>query len=76
MKLRVVQIVVVAMMLAMAFVAGQHSARSVAAQSRQKREYQIVPAFHNLDQINKLGDDGWEAITLNASNHVLLRRGK
>jgi hypothetical protein len=35
MKLRVVQIVITAMMLVIAFVAGQLSAHSVAAQSRQ-----------------------------------------
>ena len=76
MKLRVVQVVITAMMLVAAFVAGQLSTSSVAAQSRQKWEYQIVPAYHNADQINKLGEDGWEAVTLNASNGVLLRRSK
>jgi hypothetical protein len=64
------------MMLVAAFVAGQHSTGSAAAQSRQKWEYQIVPAYHNADQINKLGEDGWEAVTLNASNRVLLKRSK
>ena len=77
MKLRLIQIAITAMMLVVAFVAGQHSASSVAAQSRQKWEYQIIPAYHhNFDQINKLGEDGWEAVNLNASNRVLLRRSK
>jgi hypothetical protein len=77
MKLQaVVRIVLVALMLVVAFVAGQHSSRSVAAQSHQKWEYQIVGSFHTVDQINKLGEEGWEAVTLNASNRVLLRRSR
>ena len=72
----VVRIVVFAAMLVVAFVAGQHTARPVAAQSHQKWEYKIVGSMHTVDQINKLGEDGWEAVTLNASNRVLLRRGK
>ena len=76
MKLQVVRVVFGALMLVVAFVAGQHFARPVAAQSHQKWEYQIVGSMHTVDQINKLGEDGWEAITLNASNRVLLRRSK
>jgi disulfide bond formation protein DsbB len=72
----VVRIVLLALMLVVAFVAGQHSSRSVAAQSRPKWEYKIVGSIHTVDQINKLGEDGWEAVTLNASNRVLLRRSK
>jgi len=77
MKLRAaVRIVLVALMLVLAFVVGQYSSRPVSAQSRQKWGYQIVGSFHTVDQINKLGEDGWEAVTLNASNRVLLRRSK
>ncbi len=68
-------------MLAGAFIAGQHySSRPVVAQSRQKWEYQIIgsgfKSSNQVDQINKLGEDGWEAVTLNASNRILLRRAK
>src|SRR5258708_16764831 len=42
----------------------------------QKWEYRIVGSLHTVDQINKLGEEGWEAVTLNASNRVLLRRSK
>ena len=59
-----------------AFVAGHHAARQVAAQSRPKWECKIVGSTHTVDQINKLGEDGWEAVTLNASNRVLMRRSK
>jgi hypothetical protein len=77
MKLRAaVRIVLVALMLVVAFVVGQHCSHPVSAQNRQRWEYQIVGSFHTVDQINKLGEDGWEAVTLNASNRVLLRRSK
>ena len=72
----VVRIVSVALLLMAAFVAGRESSRCVAAEGRQKWEYQIVGDRHTVDQMNKLGEDGWEAVTLNASNRVLLRRSK
>jgi len=72
----VVRIGLGALMLVVAFVAGQYYPRPVAAQSRQKWEYKIVGSTHTVDQMNKLGEDGWEAVTLNASNRVLLRRSK
>jgi len=74
------RIVLVVLMLIGAFIAGQHYAEPAAAQSRQKWEYQIVgPGFAGagqVDRLNKLGEDGWEVVTLNASNRVLLRRAK
>ena len=70
----------VVLMLMAAFIAGQQYSRPVAAQSRQKWEYQIVGSGFagsgQVDKLNKLGDDGWEVVTLNASNRVLLRRPK
>jgi len=49
-------------------------------QSRQKWEYQIVGSGFvgsgQVDKLNKLGEEGWEVVTLNASNRVLLRRAK
>ncbi len=72
----VVRIALVVLMLVIAFVAGQQTSRPVAAQSQQKWEYRIVGSVHTEREINKLGDEGWEAITLNASNRVLLRRAK
>lgn len=75
-----VRIVLVAVMLLGAFLAGQHYSGGVAAQSRQKWEYQIVGSGFvgsgQVDKLNKLGEDGWEVVTLNASNRVLLRRAK
>jgi hypothetical protein len=66
-------------MLVGAFIAGQQYARPVAAQS-QKWEYQIVGSSFagsgQVDKLNKLGEEGWEVVTLNASNRVLLRRAK
>jgi hypothetical protein len=77
MKLHTVErIVLVASMLVVAFVAGERSSLSVVAQSRQKWEYQIVSGNHTVEKMNKRGEDGWEAITLNASNRVLLRWSK
>jgi hypothetical protein len=70
----------VALMLVGAFVAGQHYSHTTAAQGPRKWEYQIVGCgvgcSGQIEQINKLGDEGWEAVTLNASNRVLLRRAK
>ena len=72
----VVRIALVVLMLVIAFVAGQQTSRRVAAQSRQKWEYRIIGSMHTEREINKLGEEGWEAVTLNGSNHVLLRRSK
>ena len=76
----VVRIGLGALMLVGAFVAGQQYSHPVAAQTHQKWEYQIVgPGFAGsgqVDKINRLGDEGWEVVTLNASNRVLLRRAK
>jgi hypothetical protein len=67
-------------MLVVAFIAGQQFSRPVSAESRQKWEYQIVGSGFagsgQVDKLNKLGEDGWEVVTLNASNRVLLRRAK
>lgn len=75
-----VRIAIAVAMLVGAFLAGQQSARPVAAQSRQKWEYQIVGSGFTgsgqVERLNKLGEDGWEAITINGSNRVLLRRAK
>jgi len=68
------------LMLIGAFLAGQQTSRTAAAQSRQKWEYQIVGSSFSgsgqVDKINQLGEEGWEVVTLNASNRVLLRRAK
>ena len=70
----------IVLMLAAAFIAGQQFSRPVAAQSRQKWEYQIVGSSFagsaQVDKLNKLSEDGWEVVTRNASNRVLLRRAK
>lgn len=70
----------VSLMLVGAFVAGQHYSRIATAQSPQKWEYQIVACrvgcSGQVGEINKLGDEGWEVVTLNASNRVLLKRAK
>ena len=71
-----VRIVFVGLLLLASFLAGQRTSSPVSAQSRPKWEYQIVGSWHTVDQLNKLGEEGWEAVTLNASNRVLLRRSK
>ena len=77
---RFARISLVVLMLVAAFIAGQQFSRPVSAQRRQKWEYQIVGSgFVGSGQVNKLnqlGEDGWEVVTLNASNRVLLRRAK
>ena len=77
----VVRIGLVSLMFVGAFIAGQHYSRAAAAQSPQKWEYQIVGCgvvgcAGQVAQINKLGDEGWEVVTLNASNRILLKRAK
>ena len=76
----VLRIGLVSAMLVGAFVVGQHSSRTAAAQSSPKWEYQIVGCgvgcSGQVTQINKLGDEGWEVVTLNASNRILLKRAK
>jgi hypothetical protein len=76
----VVRIGLISLMLVGAFVAGQHYPRTAVAQSSQKWEYQIVGCgvgcSGQVAQINKLGDEGWDVVTLNASNRVLLKRAK
>jgi len=75
-----VRIGLVSLLLVGAIIAGQHYSRTAAAQSTQKWEYQIVGCgigcSGQVAQINKLGDEGWEVVTLNASNRVLLKRAK
>ncbi|HYL82697.1 MAG TPA: hypothetical protein VE263_00565 [Candidatus Angelobacter sp.] len=75
-----VRISLVSLMLVAAFIAGQHYPRTAAAQSPQKWEYEIVGCgvgcSGQVAHINKLGDEGWEVVTLNASNRVLLKRAK
>jgi hypothetical protein len=76
----VARIGLVSLMLVGAFVAGQYYPRTAAAQSTQKWEYQIVGCSvgcsGQIAQINKLGEEGWEVVTLNASNRILLKRPK
>jgi len=76
----VVRIALLSLMLVAAFIAGQHYPRTVAAQTTQKWEYEIVGCgvgcSGQVAHINKLGDEGWEVVTLNASNRILLKRPK
>jgi hypothetical protein len=64
-----------------AFPVGQQYPRTAAAQSRQKWEYQVVTSGFigsrsQVEKLNQLGEDGWEAINLNAHDRVLLKRAK
>jgi hypothetical protein len=74
------RIVSVAVMLVWAFIAGQQYPRTAAAQSVRKWEYRIVSCrvgcSGQVEDINKLADEGWEVVTLNASNRALLKRAK
>ena len=76
----VVRIGLVSLMLVGTFIAGQHYSPTAAAQGRQKWEYQIIGCSAGCSgqvaQINKLGDEGWEVVTLNASNRALLKRAR
>ena len=81
MKLKLfIRIGLVSLMLVAAFIAGHQFPSTVVAQTRQKWEYQIVGSgltgSGQVDRLNRLGEDGWEVVTLNASNRVLLRRAK
>jgi hypothetical protein len=75
----IVRTCVFGLMLVASFIAGQYS-RPVHAQSHQRWEYEIVGSgfigSNQVDKLNQLGDAGWEVVTLNASNRVLLRRAK
>lgn len=64
----------VTLLLIIAFAAGQQSARSVSAQTRQRWEYQTIRKRN--DQLNKLGEDGWEAVNMTDNDFVLLKRSK
>ena len=64
-----------------AFLAGQQYPRTVAAQSRPQWEYQVVGSGFigsrsQIEKLNQLGRDGWEAINMNAHEKVLLKRLK
>ena len=76
----VLRIGLIFLMLVGAFIAGQHYSRTAAAQSPQKWEYQIVGCNlgcrGQVDQINKLADQGWEVVTVSATNRIILKRAK
>jgi hypothetical protein len=76
----VVKIALLSLMLVGAFIVGQHYSRTAAAQNSQKWEYQIVGCgvgcSGQIAHINKLSGEGWEVVTLNASNRILLKRAK
>jgi hypothetical protein len=76
----IIRVGLVALMLLVSFMAGQQYSRPVAAQSRQKWEYTIIGSGFGgngqVEKLNKLGEEGWEVVTLNASNRILLRRAK
>jgi len=77
----VARIVLVLLTLIAAFVAGQHSSSVVAAQGHPKWEYRVInhrelhPIRSLTDDLNKLGEEGWEAVSMSNAN-VLLRRSK
>lgn len=76
----ILRIGVIFLMLVGAFIAGQHYSRTAAAQNPQKWEYQIVgcslACSGQVDQINKLADQGWEVVTVSATNRIILKRAK
>ena len=78
-----VRVVLLALMFFGAFMIGQRHSSSVAAQARQKWEYQVVKADRiersaallEVKGLSQLGEDGWEAVGINDS-WVLLKRSK
>ena len=82
MRLRpLVRIGSVVVLMVAAFPAGQQFSRTAAAQSRPKWEYQIVASGFigsrsEVEKLNQLGEDGWEAINMNTHEKVLLKRAK
>jgi hypothetical protein len=77
----IVRIGSVAVLAIVAFLVGQQYPRTAAAQSRQKWEYQLVGSGFigsrgQVEKLNQLGEDGWEAINLNSHDRVLLKRAK
>ena len=81
---RLVRVVLLTLMLLGAFGAGQLYSVSTSAQARQKWEYQVVKADRierngaaafEVKGLDKLGEDGWEAVGINDS-WVLLKRSR
>ena len=79
-----VRVVLSTLMILGAFVIGQRYSASTSAQARQKWEYQVVKADRierngaaafEIKGLSKLGEDGWEAVSINDS-WVLLKRSK
>jgi hypothetical protein len=81
---RLVRAILLTLLLLGAFVIGQRYSGSASAQARQKWEYQVVKADRierqgttglEVKGLNKLGEDGWDAVGINDS-WVLLKRSK
>ena len=81
---RFVRTVSLAALLLAAFGVGHWYSVSASAQAKQKWEYQIVKldridhsttGTFEVKGLNHLGDDGWEAVSVNDS-WILLRRNK
>lgn len=81
----VLRVTLCALMLVGAFAVGQHFPGSVAAQARQKWDYQIIKVDRvdrsdatgvmQIRGLTKLGEDGWEVVTMNDS-WCLVKRSK